>query len=139
MLLPVGIIVYHGLFQPQNCRGTKGWLCEYEILEPMTVVPSKTWKRESEVAQSCPTLWTPWSVAYQAPPAMGFSRQEYWSGLPFPSPGDHPNPGIEPSSPHCRQIDALPSELPGKTEEKWKKERKETASNLGGKKYHFYF
>ena len=42
---------------------------------------------------------TPWTVAYQAPPSMGFSRQEYWSGLPFPSPGDLPNPGIEPGSP----------------------------------------
>ena len=41
---------------------------------------------------------TPWTVAYQAPPSMGFSRQEYWSGLPFPSPGDLPNPGIEPWS-----------------------------------------
>ena len=41
---------------------------------------------------------TPWTVAYQAPPSMGFSRQEYWSGLPFPSPGDLPNPGIEPVS-----------------------------------------
>ena len=41
---------------------------------------------------------TPWTVAYQAPPSMGFSRQEYWSGLPFPSPGDLPNPGIEPRS-----------------------------------------
>ena len=39
---------------------------------------------------------TPWTVAYQAPPSMGFSRQEYWSGLPFPSPGDLPDPGIEP-------------------------------------------
>ena len=39
---------------------------------------------------------TPWIVACQAPPPMGFSRQEYWSGLPFPSPGDHPNPGIKP-------------------------------------------
>ena len=38
---------------------------------------------------------TPWTVAYQAPPSMGFSRQEYWSGLPFPSPGDLPDPGIE--------------------------------------------
>ena len=38
---------------------------------------------------------TPWTVAYQAPPSMGFSRQEYWSGLPFPSPGDIPSPGIE--------------------------------------------
>ena len=42
---------------------------------------------------------TPWTVAYQAPPSTGFSRQEYWSGLPFPSPGDLPDPGIEPGSP----------------------------------------
>ena len=42
---------------------------------------------------------TPWTVAYQAPPSMGFSSQEYWSRLPFPSPGDLPNPGIEPRSP----------------------------------------
>ena len=41
---------------------------------------------------------TPWTVAHQAPPSIGFSRQEYWSGLPFPSPGDLPNPGIEPRS-----------------------------------------
>ena len=40
----------------------------------------------------------PWTVAYSAPPSMGFSRQEYWSGLPFPSPGDLPDPGIEPGS-----------------------------------------
>ena len=42
---------------------------------------------------------TPWTVAYQAPPSMGFSRQEYWSGVPFPAPGDLPDPGIEPGSP----------------------------------------
>ena len=42
---------------------------------------------------------TPWTVAYHAPLYMGFSRQEYWSGLPFPSPGDLPDPGIEPRSP----------------------------------------
>ena len=42
---------------------------------------------------------TPWTVAYQAPPSVGFSRQEYWSGLPFPFPGDLPYPGIEPGSP----------------------------------------
>ena len=42
---------------------------------------------------------TPWTVAYQASHSMGFSRQEYWSGLPFPSPGDLPDPGIEPGSP----------------------------------------
>ena len=53
------------------------------------------------------------NVAYQALPSMGFSRQEYWSGLPFPSLGDLPNPGIEPGSPTL-QADALPSEPPGK-------------------------
>ena len=42
---------------------------------------------------------TPWTVAYHTPPSMGFSGQEYWSGLPFPSPEDLPNPGIEPGSP----------------------------------------
>ena len=68
---------------------------------------------ESEVAQSCPTLCDPWTVAHQAPPSMGFSRQEYWSGLPFPSPGDLPNPGIEPRSPTL-QADALTSAPPGK-------------------------
>ena len=52
---------------------------------------------------------TPWTVAYQAPPCMGFWRQEYWSGLPFPSPGDLPDPGIEPRSP-AFQADALTSE-----------------------------
>ena len=56
---------------------------------------------------------TPWTVAYQAPPSMGFSRQEYWSGVPFPSPGDLPNPGIEPRSP-ALEADALTSEPPGK-------------------------
>ena len=56
---------------------------------------------------------TPWTVARQAPPSMGFSRQEYWSGLPFPSPGDLPDPGIEPRSP-ALQADALTSEPPGK-------------------------
>ena len=52
---------------------------------------------------------TPWTVARQAPLSMGFSRQEYWGGLPFPSPGDLPNPGIEPGSP-ALQADALFSE-----------------------------
>ena len=55
----------------------------------------------------------PWTVAYQAPSSMEFSRQEYWSGLPFPSPGDLPDPGIEPGSP-ALQADTLPSEAPGK-------------------------
>ena len=50
-------------------------------------------------AQSCLTLFNPWTVAHQAPLSIGFSRQEHWSGLPFPSPGDLPDPGIEPTSP----------------------------------------
>ena len=56
---------------------------------------------------------TPWTVAYQDPPSMGFSRQECWSGLPFPSPGVLPDPGIKPESP-ALQTDALLSEPPGK-------------------------
>ena len=56
---------------------------------------------------------TPWTVARQAPLSMEFSRQEFWSGLPFPSTRDLPNPGTEPRSP-ALQADSLPSELPGK-------------------------
>ena len=56
------------------------------------------------------TLWT---AAYQGPLSMGFSRQEYWSGLPFPSPGNLPEPGIKPVSP-ALQADSLPVEPPGK-------------------------
>ena len=56
---------------------------------------------------------TPWTVAHQAPPSMGFSRQEYWSEVPFPSPGDLPDLGIELGSPEF-QADALTSEPPGK-------------------------
>ena len=62
------------------------------------------------VAKSCPTLATPWTVAQQAPLSMRFSRQEYWSGLPFPFLGGLPNPGIEPRSP-ALQADSLPTEL----------------------------
>ena len=59
----------------------------------------------------CVTLWI---VAHEAPPSMGFSRQEYWSGLPFPSAGDLPDPGIKPRSP-ALQAEALTSEPPGKS------------------------
>ena len=58
-------------------------------------------------------LATPWTAAHQAPQSVGFSRQEYWSGLPFPSPGDLPNPGIEPESP-ALQADASLSEPPAR-------------------------
>ena len=70
-------------------------------------------KSESEVAQSLSRvrlLATLWTVAHQVPLPISFSRQEYWSGLPFPSPGDLPDPGIEPRSPTL-QADALTSQL----------------------------
>ena len=56
---------------------------------------------------------TPWTVACQVPPSMGFNMQEHWSGLPFPSPGDLLDPGIKPKSPTL-QTDSLPFEPPGK-------------------------
>ena len=61
-------------------------------------------------AQSCLTLVTTWTVAYQPPLSMEFSRQEYWSGLSFSSPGDRPNPGIKLGSP-ALQVDSLLTEL----------------------------
>ena len=95
------------LLRPWDSPGKKtGVVCHF-LLQCMKV------KSESEVAQSCLTLHNPWTAAYQAPLSMGFSRQEYWSGLPFPSPGDFPDLGIEAGSP-ALQADSLPSEPPGK-------------------------
>ena len=71
------------------------------------------WKLKMKSLSHVRLFATPWTVAYQAPPSMGFSSQEYWSGLPFPSPGDLPKLRIEPRSP-ALQADALPSEPPGK-------------------------
>ena len=82
-------------------------------------LPKAKWKVK---VKSLSRVWlfaTPWTVAHKAPPSMGFSRQEYWSGLPFPSPGDLPYPGIEPRSP-ALQADALTSEPPGKPHPKAK-------------------
>ena len=69
-------------------------------------------KPENKVlfAQSCPIHCTPWTVARQAPLSMEFSSQEHWRGLSFPSPGDLPDPGIEPGSPAVL-ANSLPSEL----------------------------
>ena len=75
---------------------------------------SKEWKVKVKV-KSLSHVWLfgiPWTVVYQASLSMGFSKQEYWSGLPFPSPGDLPDPGIEPRFP-ALQADTLPSEPPG--------------------------
>ena len=66
-----------------------------------------------KVSQLCPTQ-IPWAVTHQAPLSMGFSRKEYWSGLPFPSSGNLPDPGIQRGSP-VLQADSLLSEPPGKT------------------------
>ena len=73
-------------------------------------------RKKVKLLSHVPLFATPWTVAYQPPLSMGFSKQEYWSGLPFPSPGDlglNPglNPGSEPGSP-ALQADALPSEPP---------------------------
>ena len=77
--------------------------------------PNTLWKVKVKV-KSLSHAWlsaTPWAAAHQAPLSMGFSRQEYWHGLPFPSPGDLPDPGIKPRSP-ALQADSLPTELTGK-------------------------
>ena len=75
----------------------------------------------------------PWTVVHQAPPSMGFSRQEYWSGVPFPSPGDLPDPGTEPGSP-ALQADALLSEPPGKSTEWYLNCELEAKGALWGRK-----
>ena len=87
-------------------------------VEPMSSEELWTQKRKKEKkgnTKSCPILVFPWTIARQAPLSMGFSRQEYWSGLPFPSPGELPDPGTEPRSP-ALQADTLPTELHGNTE-----------------------
>ena len=89
---------------------------------------------------SCVQLFaTPWTVAYQAPLSMDFSRQKYWSGSPFPSPGDLPNPGVKPGSPTL-QADTLPSEPPGKPGEleegQFSLARRGREENLSGNRLH---
>ena len=75
---------------------------------------AQNWKKVKVKLLSRVQLFvTPWTVAHQASLSMGFSRQEYWSGLPLPSPGDLPHPGMEPRS-LALQAYALPSESPGK-------------------------
>ena len=67
--------------------------CSCKLKYAVDVKYSLDFEGGSLVAQSCPTLATPWTVACQAPLSMGFPRQEYWSGVPFPSPGDLPDQG----------------------------------------------
>ena len=95
-----------------------------DVTDQKSTICNTLWMRAKSL-QSCVTLcvyvksfsrvWlfaTPWTVAYQAPPSMGFSRQEYWSGLPYPFPVDLPDPGIEPRSP-AFQADVSTFEPPG--------------------------
>ena len=74
---------------------------------------SSPWLGDGLVAKLYAILATPWTVVYQAALSMGFSKQEYWNGLPFPSPGDLPDPGIEPGSP-ALQAGSLLTELEAK-------------------------
>ena len=85
----------HSSIQLQKIQGNVLYLCHHDERENVDFV----WKLcESEVkvkVKSLSRVWlfaNPWTVAYQAPPSTGFSRQEFWSGLPFPSPGDLPDP-----------------------------------------------
>ena len=73
----------------------------------------KNYNESKNIRQFCPLYVTPWTIDCQAPLSVEFSRQEYWSGLTFPSSGDLPDPGIESGSP-ALQADSSPSELPGK-------------------------
>ena len=73
----------------------------YSVCVYIYIIHSTLYIKEEEV-KSLSRVWlfeTPWTTAYKAPLSMAFSKQEYWSGLPFPSPGDLPDPGIEPWSP----------------------------------------
>ena len=75
-----------------------------EIIQVVIQAQFKTLKVKVKSLSRVQLFPTPWTVAYQASPSMGFSRQEYWSGLPFPTPGDLPNPGIEPGSPALEKV-----------------------------------
>ena len=87
--------------------------CSAEGLLISLLVNTNIYYSEVKLLSHVQLFATPWTVAHQAPQSMEFSRQEYWSGVPFPSPGDLPNPGIEPGSP-ALQADTLPSESRGK-------------------------
>ena len=96
-----------------------GSICRQALQRPADSIHQGL-KSSSMLSRFSP-VWlfgTPWTVTHQAPLCMGFLRPEYWSGLPFPSPGDRPDPGIEPRSPTL-EAGALPSEPPGNPCVKW--------------------
>ena len=93
-------------------HGTTGWFQIGKGVHQGCILSPCLFKVKVKLLSRARLFATPWTVAYQAPLSMGFSRQEYWSGLPFPSPGDLPDPEIKPRSP-ALQADALISEPPG--------------------------
>ena len=106
---------------PTQRAPLSAWRIDLQSWTPARGAPLCAWHWTTEKdprqgkAKLLSHVWlfaTPWTVAHQAPPSMEFSRQEYWSGVPFPFLGDLPDPGIEPRSP-ALQPDALPSEPPG--------------------------
>ena len=88
-----------------NCQVNIAFPCPY-IKEPAKLsAHDQTWMPWKKPYGHWPSFTeVKWTGAHQAPPSLGFSRQEYWSGLPFPSPGDLPDPGSNPGLPHCRQM-----------------------------------
>ena len=111
---------HHSRAYMHVCTTLTQHVCPYEhMLQPAHIIPVTCMFvhmcGEVKVKATHLCLFaTPWTVARQAPLSMGFSRQEYWSGLPFPPSEDLPNPGIESRSPTL-QADSLPSEPPGKS------------------------
>ena len=90
------------------------WFTAIELADVFVFSPYLLWNWKWKSLSHIWFFVIPWPVAHQAPLSMEFSRQEYWRRLPFPSPGDLPDPGIKPQSPGL-QTDSLPSEPPGKT------------------------
>ena len=90
-------------------------ILEFAANSELSEDPTCRWAVEVHLLSRVRLFETAWTVAYQGPLSMGFSRQEYWSGLPFPSPGDLLNPRIKPVSP-ALQADSSPTELRGKPE-----------------------
>ena len=93
------------------CLFNQNYKCTYPPIQQFNL--QIHWRKKVKLLSRVRLFATPWTTAHQAPLYMEFSRQEYWSGLPFPSPGDLLDPGIKPGSPTL-QTDALPSEPPGK-------------------------